>query len=147
MDDKKPWYSIRAAASAVYKVPLWLINGIITAESAWRPDAVSPCGAQGLMQLMPIVCQEYEITDPFDPEQNIMGGTRHIARQLKSRFVRGNIPLALAAYNAGIGNVKRYRGIPPFEKTRKYVAKIMAIKPLDEPDNINDTKVKGETNG
>ena len=135
-NDGKPYYSIRAATAAVYKIPLWLINAIITAESNWKPGAVSPCGAQGLMQLMPVVCGEYGITDPFDPEQNIMGGVRHIARQLKSHYVLGDIRKALAAYNAGIGNVKKYRGIPPFDETQKYVAKIMAMKPEGESETI-----------
>lgn len=134
--DNNPYYDIRKAASVIYRVPMWLIDAQITAESNWNPRAKSHCGAMGLMQLMPVVCEEMGVADPYDPQDNIMGGVGYLAKLLKSRFVRGDIALALAAYNGGIGNLKKYRGIPPFKETREYVAKIMAMKPEGEPETI-----------
>lgn len=100
-----------------------LVHAVIQAESGYDQFAVSRKGAMGLMQLMPETVRRLNVENPFDPEQNIRAGSREIAR-LINRF-RGNIPLALAAYNAGEGAVARYRGIPPFDETRAYVAQIM----------------------
>lgn len=99
-----------------------LISQIIHQESRGNPDAVSPKGAQGLMQLMPDLSNKFNI-DPFDPESNIKVGTRYFAEMLKKY---GQVDLALAAYNAGPGAVDKYDGIPPFNETQNYVSTILA---------------------
>jgi soluble lytic murein transglycosylase-like protein len=105
-----------------------LIRAVMRTESAFNPFVVSPVGAQGLMQLMPALAEEMGVTDPFDPRQNVMAGAKYL-RQLLDQH-KGNIALTLASYNAGPGNVARYRGIPPFKETRKYVKTITGL--LDE---------------
>lgn len=100
-----------------------LVDALVVAESGYNPQAVSKKGAMGLMQLMPQTARRLNVEDPFDPEQNVRGGVQEFSR-LITRY-SGNLGLALAAYNAGEGAVSRYRGIPPYSETRKYVAKIM----------------------
>ncbi len=99
-----------------------LIRAIIHAESAYQIDAVSPKGAQGLMQLMPDTQQSLHISDPFNPAANIAGGARHLSDLLKE--FNGDITLATAAYNAGAGAVEKYGGVPPYEETREYVRRV-----------------------
>ena len=100
-----------------------LINSVIHAESGFNPRAVSPKGAQGLMQLMPKTSTELGVANAFDPQANIEGGTRYL-RELLERYDFDLIK-ALAAYNAGPERVEQYRGVPPYQETRAYVARIV----------------------
>ena len=109
-------------ASITYGVPFELIKAICIAESGMNPSAESHVGAMGLMQLMPKTAEGLGVVDPWDPEQNINGGAKYIKKMI-SRF--GDYEIALAAYNAGPGNVKKYGGIPPFEETQVYVKRVM----------------------
>ena len=102
-----------------------LIRAIIHAESAYQADARSPKGAQGLMQLMPDTAAALEVTNPFDPAENIDGGARYLA-QLLNEF-DGDIDLATAAYNAGPNAVYEHGGIPPYDETREYVRRVKIL--------------------
>lgn len=115
---------IRSAAQA-FAVDESLIRAIIHAESAYRPDARSPKGAQGLMQLMPATQRELAVEDPYEPLGNILGGTDYLA-QLLATF-NGNIELATAAYNAGPEAVRNHGGVPPFAETREYVRRVQIL--------------------
>ena len=120
---------IQEAAQA-YDLDPALIRAVMRTESAFNAAAVSPVGAMGLMQLMPELAEEMGVADPFDPRENIMGGAKYLRQLLDAH--QGKIDLTLASYNAGPGNVKRYRGIPPFKETRDYVKKITEL--LDTSD-------------
>jgi Rod binding domain-containing protein len=111
------------AASQVFGVSTDLIKAVIMQESGGDPGAVSHKGAKGLMQLTDSTAQELGVTDSFDPVQNIFGGTRFLARLLKT--FKGNLKLALASYNAGPGAVEKYGGVPPYQETQNYVKGVM----------------------
>lgn len=111
--------------SVKYNVSSKLIHSVIQAESSFDPNAVSPVGAQGLMQLMPETAQHLGVKDSFDPKQNIEGGAKYL-REMLDRF-DGNITHAVAAYNAGPGSVEKYGGVPPYEETQNYVKKVLKI--------------------
>jgi soluble lytic murein transglycosylase-like protein len=112
-------------AAALYRVSPTLIRSVMQAESAFDPMAISRAGAMGLMQLMPEIVGAFGIADPFDPRENIMGGTRLLRELLDSHD--HNIPLVLAAYNAGPAAVARYGRVPPFRETQGYVKKIVTL--------------------
>ncbi|HEV7501892.1 MAG TPA: lytic transglycosylase domain-containing protein [Vicinamibacteria bacterium] len=100
-----------------------LVRAVVSVESGFRPDAVSPKGAQGLMQLMPATARSLGVKDPFDPADNVDGGVRYL-RALIDRY-DGDVKRALAAYNAGMGAVARHGGIPPYPETLVYVSKVL----------------------
>lgn len=112
--------------SAEYGVDTALVKAVIHAESDYNPNAVSPKGARGLMQLMPRTAQDLKVCNTFDPKDNIRGGVRYL-RFLLDTF-KGDVSLALAAYNAGLSRVSKYGGIPPFDETRNYIAKVLSYQ-------------------
>jgi len=114
----------KAAAKATGVDDAWL-RAIAHAESGFDAQAVSPKGAQGVMQLMPDVAAEYGVTDPFAPAQSISAGARYMKSLL--RRYGGDRTLAAAAYNAGIGTVARYGGVPPYDETRAYIDKVLTL--------------------
>ena len=122
------WKRIIRRAASTYDLPEALIAAVIRTESAFQANAVSPKGARGAMQIMPDTQKELGLTDPYDPEANVMAGSAYLRRQL-DRF--GTLELALAAYNAGPGNVLRYGGIPPFAETQAYVSKVLSLLEAD----------------
>lgn len=126
-------------ASDTYNVPAELLKAVAKAESNFDPSAESHAGAKGIMQLMPGTANALGVTDPFDPEQSIMGGAKYLSQQL-ARY-DGNEVLALAAYNAGPGNVAKYNGVPPFKETQNYISKVMAY--AGEPITAGEISVAG----
>ena len=123
-----------------YDIPPILVAAIVEAESEFNPRAVSRRGAQGLMQLMPRTASSLKVSDSFDPYENIEGGVRHL-RSLMDRY-RGDLPVVLAAYNAGEQAVAVYRGVPPFPETRRYISRI--LRRIGRPDLI--PRARGTSN-
>lgn len=114
---------IRASAQR-HGVDPGLIKAMMHSESAFNPNARSPVGAQGLMQLMPATARRFKVSNPWNPADNIEGSAKYIAWLMK-RF-NNNVEFAVAGYNAGEGNVDKYNGIPPFKETRNYVKNVMS---------------------
>jgi soluble lytic murein transglycosylase-like protein len=112
------------SSCTAYGVDPALIKAIVVNESGFDANATSSAGAQGLMQLMPATAASLGVTNPYDPAQNILGGTRYI-KGLLDRF-DGDVPLAVAAYNAGPGAVEKYGGVPPYAETQNYVQNVLA---------------------
>jgi soluble lytic murein transglycosylase-like protein len=111
-----------------YGVDKSLVKAVIHAESGYDPNAVSSKGASGLMQLMPKTAESLKVSNSFDPRENIRGGVRYLKFLLDT--FKGDVELALAAYNAGLNRVAQYGGIPPFTETRNYVARVLQYKKL-----------------
>lgn len=127
-----------AQVAARESLPPQLIHSVIQVESNYDPYAVSPKGAQGLMQLIPATARRFGVTDAFNPADNIQGGARYLRYLLE--LYKGDYPLALAAYNAGEGAVAKYGGVPPYAETRDYLVRIgrqleksMAGQPQPKP--------------
>jgi soluble lytic murein transglycosylase-like protein len=109
-----------------YGVDKSLVKAVIHAESGYDPNAVSSKGASGLMQLMPNTARSLKVVNTFDPADNIRGGVRYLKFLLDT--FKGDVTLALAAYNAGLSRVAQYGGVPPYAETRNYVAKVLSYK-------------------
>lgn len=136
LPENSPFADEIVAAANTYGLEPALLHAVITVESNHNPAAVSPKGAQGLMQLMPGTSQRFGVADPWHPEQNIRGGARYLSELLM--LFDQDLTLALAAYNAGEKAVLRYgRHIPPYPETRNYVTRVIALyrqnSPADKP--------------
>ncbi len=124
--NKEEFDPIIKSLASEYGVDKSLIKAVIHAESGYNPNAVSPKGAQGLMQLMPRTAQGLKVNNSFDPKENIRGGVRYL-RFLLDTF-KGDVTLALAAYNAGLSRVSQYGGVPPYQETRNYVSRVLSYQ-------------------
>jgi len=113
-----------------YRLAPDLVLAVIQVESNFNPQAVSPKQAQGLMQLIPATAKRFDVSDPYDPHQNLRGGMAYL-RWLLDRF-KGDLKLALAGYNAGEGAVERHGGVPPYAETREYVRRVAKVLGVSE---------------
>jgi len=120
-----PYGALIEEAAASYRLDSLLVAAVVQAESGFDAGAISPAGAQGLMQLMPVTAQSYGASRPADPRANVRAGARYL-RELLFRF-DDDLELALAAYNAGPAAVRRFRGVPPYRETRQYVERVLTL--------------------
>lgn len=118
-----PYGEVIAAVSQAHGVDPMLVRALIQVESNYRPRARSNKGAMGLMQLMPATARAYKVRNPYDPKANIAAGVKH----LKTLIDKWGVEMALAAYNAGEGAVRKFKGVPPYRETRNYVSKILSL--------------------
>lgn len=134
-------------ASNTYNVSKDLLKAMAKAESNFNPKSTSHCGAMGIMQLMPSTAASLGVSDAYDPQQNIMGGAQYISRLLQK--YNNNLAYAVAAYNAGSGNVDKYGGIPPFKETQGYVAKVLQYmeEGVTIPDSSGTAAASSQTAG
>lgn len=121
--ESPPYGELIASMSEAHGVDANLVRALIQVESNYRPKAKSVRGAMGLMQLMPSTAREYNVNNPYDPKSNVAAGVKH----LKSLIDRWGVELALAAYNAGEGAVRKFNGIPPYRETKDYVSRILSL--------------------
>jgi len=119
----KKYDAIIHRAAGRFGVEAYLIKAIMKAESSFDPNAISKSGAQGLMQLMPTTADDMRVHDPFDPEENILGGTRYLSLLLKK--FKHDKKLAIAAYNAGAKIVAKHNSVPPIPQTKRFVERVM----------------------
>jgi len=141
-DSAKPSASIRQLIGQTARslsVDPRLVDAVVRVESGYDARARSPKGAVGLMQLVPATAARFGVQNPFDPAENIRGGVSYLGQLL--RLFKGDVPLTLAAYNAGEGAVLRRQGIPPFEETQNYVLKVTAAYPA----SVSKPKSDGAT--
>jgi hypothetical protein len=120
------WARVVEDAAKAHRLDPALVAAVIHVESSWKPRAVSPKGARGLMQLMPATARRLGVSRSFDPVQNVGGGARYLS-MLAKRFGENEVEKILAAYNAGEGAVESYGGVPPYRETRAYVRKVLAL--------------------
>jgi SLT domain-containing protein len=140
MIDPESYDRLIRRTAAANKVDMALVKAVMHAESAFNPNAISPKGASGLMQLMPETAERYGVEDIFDPVQNVQGGVRYL-RDLLVMF-KNNHRLAIAAYNAGENAVFKYKGIPPYSETRQYVRKVMNYRKQYTPPAPRKAKAR-----
>ena len=112
-----------AEAAQLFQLPPHFIRAVVKVESNFHPEVVSRTGAVGLMQLMPGTARSMGVANPFDPRQNILGGSRYL--RILANLFHGDLVMTVAAYNAGEGAVLRYRGVPPYDETRRYVQRVL----------------------
>ncbi|MBI5740509.1 MAG: lytic transglycosylase domain-containing protein [Nitrospirae bacterium] len=137
LQTREDYNEIIQTLSSQYNIEPSLVKAMITVESNWNYNAVSHKGAMGLMQLMPSTAKDLEVGNPFDPEENIEGGIRYM-RFLLDKF--NDLPLALAAYNAGPRRVESSGGIPSITETKQYVKKVLSIY-KEKTYNIAETRI------